>query len=290
MQGYNCIPLDNVSQFPDPPLRVGVIPSHSDYQDSAPVYENLPQPSSSVISPVKPWTAILSDSNNPSSTERRRSNLQLMAPKPYTPYNRQSQPQSQTVQSYSGIPAENPPEGFSRTPPPPPVRGQKLIQPETTGQSYTAAPFSMTSALNGHVSPQGQRSPHSPGQNRRSPHSPGLGRRSSPRQQDLLKVPAWEKPIPKNRGRIIGPRRSANKGRYLTISSSQPIKLEKEKSSPQSPKHRSQAGDLISSVSDTFAATAMILPWPAYVGIFLTHLKSPAHFVCVHTNLHHQNK
>ena len=228
--------------FTDPPLRVGVIPSHPEYTDSAPVYENLPQQKSSVISPIKPWASVLADSNNPSTTERRRSNLQLMAPKPYTPYNGHSQPQSQISQSYTSIPAENPPPGFSRTPPPPPVRGQKLIQPESSSQSYSSLPFSMTTTLNGHVSPQGQRSPHSPGQ----------GQSSSPRQRDLLKVPSWEKPIPRNKGRIIGPRRTANKGRYLTISSSRPIKLEKEKTSPQSPKLHSQAGDLITSVSTIF--------------------------------------
>ena len=188
-----------------------------------PVYENLPQQKSSVTSPVKPWASILPDSNNPNATERRRSNLQLMAPKPYTPYG---------SQSVTNIPASDPPPGFSRTPPPPPIRGQKLIQPERDSQSYSSLPASMTATMNGHVSPQDQRSSLGP---------------NAFEQKDLLKVPMWEKPVHKNRKQIIGPRRAANKGRYLTISSSQPIKL--EKTSPQSPKLYSQAGDLISSVS-----------------------------------------
>lgn len=209
--------------FSEPPLRVGVIPSHSEYTDPAPVYENLPQQKSSVISPVKPWASILPDANNPNSTERRRSNLQLMAPKPYTPYG---------SQSFSNVTATDLPPGFSRTPPPPPIRGQKLIQPESSSQSYSSLPATMTTTMNGHISPQEQRSPRG---------------QSSFGDMDFLKVPAWEKPVPKNKTRIIGPKRAANKGRYLTISSSQPIKL--EKTSPQSPKLYSQAGDLISSVS-----------------------------------------
>lgn len=56
----------------------------------------------------------------------------------------------------------------------------------------------------------------------------------------------YETPVPAilKKGRNA---RNAQKGRYLTISSSEPVKL--EKSSLLSPKLHSQAGDLISSVS-----------------------------------------
>ena len=188
------------------------------------MYENLPQQKSNTTSSVKNWAAILKDADNISGTERRRSNLQLMTPKPFTPYNNQGN------QSYPIVTSPDPPAGFSRTPPPPPIRGQKLIQPENSSHSYSSLPVSMTTTMNGHISPQSQRSPSG---------------QSSPGQRDFLKVPAWEKPVPKNKSRII-PKRS-NKGRYLTISSSQPVKL--EKTSPQSPKLHSQAGDLITSVS-----------------------------------------
>ena len=220
----NKITKGSCISFVDPPLRVGVIPSHPDYTDAAPVYENLPQQKSNVSS-VKHWAAILNNNDTVSGHERRRSNLQLMTPKPFTPYN------NQTNHSYPSVTSPEPQPSFSRTPPPPPVRGQKLIQPEIGSQSYSSLPVTMTTTVNGHVSPSSQRSP--------------LGQSSSPGQRDLLKVPAWEKPVPRNK-RIIVPKRS-NKGRYLTISSSQPVKL--EKSSPQSPKLHSQAGDLITSVS-----------------------------------------
>ncbi|XP_052798623.1 uncharacterized protein LOC128230418 isoform X3 [Mya arenaria] len=230
-----------------PPLRVGVIPS--DYSDSVNhVYENLPQQKTAPADDTeekKPWApSVNTDVANPSGTQRRRSNLHLMTPKPFslnskpTPFTSvytsfstasqilpqtdapllnhntqlsQSQPSFETMnfeksQSNATYKPTEPikMQHTNKTPPPPPVRDSSRYR---------------TSEVN----PQSF--------------------------QDLFaKSPTnrnFDPPVPSilKKGKN---NRALNKGRYMTISSSEPVKL--EKSSPQSPKLHSQAGDLISSM------------------------------------------
>lgn len=240
--------------FLDPsPLHVGVVPSEYNHSESH-VYENLPhQTASSPTQPQPPWTpTVVTSEVEPVGKQRRRSNLHLITPKPFT-LNSKPTPFS-SVNNVSSLPQYR-------------SVSSNLDQSEAPLQS------------NNIQSNQSQPSFQNGGVNADSSQSNGTYQPTEPmRTQPAIKTPPpppvresskyitaevsqqnfadilgksptnrnYERPLPTilKKGKN---NRALNKARYMTISSSEPVKL--EKSSPQSPKLRSQAGDLITSVS-----------------------------------------
>ena len=254
-----------------PPLRVGVIPSEtSDYTDSNfPVYENLPQTKSSSSSDPSsgsaPWASVASDNNNPTGTQRRRSLLHLMTPKPFnkttqyssvnnisTPHSNPETDQSdsflntQPIESSQSLGLEHKPFDFETS--------------QSNGLEHKPFHFESSLLNASHTSTD----PVMQMINSKTPPPPPV--RGTSKRITLDSFPTFRNQVQKNRGEIPPPprnyvlpepvilnkksprnSRAINKERYLTISSSQPVKL--EQNSLQSPKLQSQAGDLISSVS-----------------------------------------
>lgn len=242
-------PLYNFFHFLDlPTLHIGVIPS--DYNGIAHVYENLPQQKAASTEQKFPWSALLKEDENASGTKRRRSNLHLMAPKPYslnskpTPYSSVNNIASSSVYNSQKHNQSDAPLHNHNT------------------QDSQSQPFS--DSMNNVESNQSNGSykptePMAVQLTSRTPPPPPVRGTSKYLTADASQIENlkemfkksstnrnYEPPVPAilKKGRNA---RNAQKGRYLTISSSEPIKL--EQNALQSPKHYSQAGDLISSVS-----------------------------------------
>lgn len=223
-----------------PPLRVGVIPS--DYNDSANhVYENLPQQKPTAPSEADaklPWLQTTDDGSS-TGTPRRRSNLHLMTPKPFslnskpTPYSSVHSLPSTSLYDNQNIDTSHASSHIHNTQisQSQPSLDNSNIEMNQSNDTYKPAEPMKTQSSN------------------KTPPPPPV-RGTSKNFKDLFTSSHtnrnFEQPVPSilKKGRNA---RAGNKARYLTISSSQPVKL--EKTLPQSPKLRSQAGDLFTSVS-----------------------------------------
>ncbi|XP_052220641.1 uncharacterized protein LOC127837513 isoform X3 [Dreissena polymorpha] len=235
-----------------PPLHVGVVPSEYTHSESH-VYENLPhQMASSPTQPQPPWApAVVTSEVEPVGKQRRRSNLHLITPKPFT-LNSKPTPFS-SVNNVSSLPQYR-------------SVSSNLDQTDAPLQSINIQNNqSQPSLQNGGVNADLSKSndTYQPTESMRTQPSnktppPPPVRESSKyitaevshqNFADILgKSPTnrnYERPVPTilKKGKN---NRALNKMRYMTISSSEPVKL--EKSSPHSPKLHSQAGDLITSL------------------------------------------
>lgn len=239
-----------------PPLRVGVIPS--DYNDSTNhVYENLPQQKSTAPSEADaklPWLSTTTDDTNSSGTQRRRSNLHLMTPKPFslnskpTPYSSvHSLPSSSLYdnqtpdQSDASLHNHNTQISQSQ-----PSLDSNIVESSQSNDTYKPAePVKVQSS------------------NKTPPPPPVRGTSKNFKFTSSSTNRNFEPPMPAilRKGKTG---RAGDKTRYQTISSSQPVML--EKTSPQSPKIRSQAGDLFTSVSQFIFLS---LFWSHYVAFKL---------------------
>ncbi|XP_060565630.1 uncharacterized protein LOC132724715 isoform X3 [Ruditapes philippinarum] len=228
-----------------PPLRVGVIPS--DYNDNTHVYENLPQQKSSSSTEEKlPWAALVKDDGAASGTPRRRSNLHLMAPKPFS-LNSKPTPYS-SVNNISMYNSQNLDQSDA------PLHNNHNTQ---DSQSHSISDNLNTFENNQSNDSYKPTEPMATQLSNKTPPPPPVRGTSKyiadvpnlERFQEMLKKSSsnrnYEIPVPAilKKGRNA---RNSQKGRYLTISSSEPIKLEQNIS--QSPKLHSQAGDLITSM------------------------------------------
>ncbi|XP_053383535.1 pleckstrin homology domain-containing family A member 7-like isoform X5 [Mercenaria mercenaria] len=230
-----------------PPLRVGVIPS--DYNDNTHVYENLPQQKSTSSDEQKlPWAALLKDEEPVSGTQRRRSNLHLMTPKPFslnskpTPYSSVNNVSSSSMYNSQNLDQSDAPLHNHNT-------------QDSLSQSFNDNLNNFeNNQSNDNYKPTEQMTVQLT--NRTPPPPPVRGTSkyitadvsNLENLKEMFKKSSsnrnYEPPVPAIlKGRNA---RNSQKGRYLTISSSEPIKL--EQNALQSPKLHSQAGDLITSM------------------------------------------
>lgn len=226
---------------------MGVIPS--DYNDNTHVYENLPQKSTSSTEEKLPWAALVKDDGAGSGTQRRRSNLHLMAPKPFslnskpTPYSSVNNVSQSSMYNSQNLDQSDAPLHNTHNTQDSQSLSDNLNNFESNQSNDSYKPTEpMTTQLSNKTPPP----PPVRGTSKYiTTDVPNLEtfkemlKKSSSNRNYEIPVPAILK-----KGRNA---RNSQKGRYLTISSSEPIKLEQNIS--QSPKLHSQAGDLITSVS-----------------------------------------
>jgi len=183
----------------------------------------------------------MADNTNSLGAPRRRSNLHLITPKPFS-LNSKPTPYS-SVHSLPSSSYDNP----------------AIDQSDASLHNHnTQISQSQPSLDNSNIEMNQSNDTYKPAEpmkiqtsNKTPPPPPVRG--TSKNFKDMFTTSQtnrnFDPPVPailrKGRSNRVG-----NKARYLTISSSQPVKL--EKTSPQSPKIRSQAGDLFTSVSFLF--------------------------------------
>lgn len=252
MYVYVLLPISVFLFFVEPPtIRIGVVPS--DYTDSMNhVYENLPQqksPSPADTDVRKPWQpAVEPEVSNPSGPQRRRSNLYLMTPKPFS-LNSKPTPFTSVFTSSSTANFSSPnldqPDAAIHNQNTLLTQSQPILHNSKIESNKSNVAYEPTEPLAAKIT---NKTPPPPpvrdsSRFRTSEVNPKaieeMFAKSSTSRNFEPPVPAILKKGKNNR--------ALNKTRYMTISSSEPVKL--EKSSPQSPKLHSQAGDLITSVS-----------------------------------------
>lgn len=197
-----------------------------------------------------PWSALLKDEEPSTGTQRRRSNLHLMAPKPFslnskpTPYSSVNNVSSSSVYNSQNLDQSDAPLHNHNT-------------QDSQSQSFS-------DNMNNFESNQSNDSykptePVTEQLTSKTPPPPPVRGTSKYITADVSNLENlkemfkksttnrnYEQPVPAilKKGRNA---RNSQKGRFMTISSSEPIKL--EQNALQSPKLHSQAGDLITSVS-----------------------------------------